>query len=155
MAWIIFHIVHFFLHLIPCLLMHMVHERRQHLTCWNNLLANISHGPITCPHNYTIAPKWQEASMELLFNISSNVIILLIISASFIMYAQLCVLTNFTVVDNLLVHYVLTLRLKPSMTVSENMFLDKSHYLQWLYMNKRCSKNKILLLIFFRILQKA
>lgn len=111
----------FFLHLIPCLLMHMVHERRQHLTCWKNLLANISHGPTACPHNYTIAPKWQEASMELLF-IIINVITLLIISASFILYAQLCVLTNLTEVINLLVHYVLTLRLKPSMTVSENMF---------------------------------
>jgi hypothetical protein len=46
----------------------MVHERRQHLTCLKNLLANISHDFVADPNLYTVAPKQHEANMELLLN---------------------------------------------------------------------------------------
>lgn len=123
-----------FLHLIPCLLMHMVHERRRHLTCWKDLLANISHGPAACPHNYTIAPKWQEASMELLFNFYSQSVFLSSCVHHY-MYQKL-----FSILESAGSLFDLSLTMKPIKRVLENMILDK---IQWLYINNRCSKTNI------------
>jgi hypothetical protein len=65
--------------------------------------------------------------MELLFNISLNVIILLIF------FHLVCTIMCTDKLDRSCQSTdalcILTLRLKPSMMVSENMLLDKNHYL--------------------------